>query len=88
MKRKGVLPNKRRRTRGGATSITRNAASGVIEIPDDDPADVTQMYLSSISKIERMNSIKFGEIIQPMQNNDAILPHTPPPNRIRPNQIL
>jgi DNA excision repair protein ERCC-4 len=57
LKRKGVPPNKRRRTRGGATSITRNAASGVIEIPDDDPADITQMYLSSISNIERMNSI-------------------------------
>ena len=57
MKRKGVPPNKRRRTRGGATSTTRNAASGVIEIPDDDPADITQMYFPSISNTERTNFI-------------------------------
>ena len=44
MKRRGVPPNKRRRIRGGGPTTTRNAASGVIEIPDDDPADITQMY--------------------------------------------
>lgn len=44
MKRRGVPPNKRRRTRGGGQSTTRNAASGVIEIPDDDPKDISQMY--------------------------------------------
>jgi hypothetical protein len=43
MKRRGFPPNKRRRVRGGATTTTRNAASGVIEIPDDDPADINQM---------------------------------------------
>ena len=44
MKRRGAPPNKRRRTRGGGPSTIRNAASGVVEIPDDDPADITQMY--------------------------------------------
>jgi DNA excision repair protein ERCC-4 len=43
MKRRGVPPNKRRRIRGGGPASIRNAASGVIEIPDDDPADITQM---------------------------------------------
>lgn len=42
MKRKGVPPNKRRRTRGGASTTSRTAA-GIIEIPDDDPADLSQM---------------------------------------------
>ena len=45
MKRRGVPPNKRRRVRGGGSITTRNAASGVIEIPDDDPDDISQMYL-------------------------------------------
>jgi hypothetical protein len=44
MKRRGVPPNKRRRTRGGGQNTTRNAASGVIEIPDDDLKDISQMY--------------------------------------------
>jgi hypothetical protein len=43
LKRRGIPPNKRRRVRGGGTVSTRNAA-GVIEIPDDDPADIEKMY--------------------------------------------
>ena len=43
MKRKGMPPNKRRRIRGGGPASIRNAASGVIEIPDDDPEDISQM---------------------------------------------
>jgi len=44
MKRRGgVPPNKRRRIRGAGPASIRNAASGVIEIPDDDPDDITQM---------------------------------------------
>ena len=43
MKRRGAPPNKRRRVRGGGSASIRNAASGVIEIPDDDPADITRM---------------------------------------------
>jgi len=42
MKRRGVPPNKRRRVRGGA-AITSRSASGVIEIPDDDPSDLSQL---------------------------------------------
>jgi len=30
--------------RGGGPITSRNAASGVVEIPDDDPDDITQMY--------------------------------------------
>src|SRR5438046_7913215 len=45
MKRRGFPPNKRRRVRGGGSITTRNAASGVIEIPDDDRDDISQMYL-------------------------------------------
>jgi len=42
MKRRGAPPNKRRRVRGGGPATTRN---GVVEIPDDDPDDITQMYV-------------------------------------------
>lgn len=45
MKRTAVPPNKRRRFRGGGPSTTRNATSGVIEIPDDDPSEIDQLYL-------------------------------------------
>lgn len=44
LKRKGAPPNKRRRIRGGGPASNRNAVSGVIEIADDDPADISQMY--------------------------------------------
>jgi DNA excision repair protein ERCC-4 len=45
MKRRGVPLNKRRRVRGGGPTSLRNAASGVIEIPDDDPDQISQLYL-------------------------------------------
>ena len=45
MKRTGAPPNKRRRVRGGATTSTRNTVSGVIEIPEDDPGDLGQMFV-------------------------------------------
>jgi DNA excision repair protein ERCC-4 len=42
LKRRGAPPNKRRRVRGGAPITSRNA-SGVVEIPDDNPDDLSQM---------------------------------------------
>lgn len=60
MKRRGVPPAKRRRIRGGGPASIRNAASGVIEIPDDDPDDITQMYSPYVMfiNVERMNCIR------------------------------
>ena len=60
MKRRGAPPNKRRRIRGGGLASNRNAASGVIEIPDDDPDDISQMYLLDVMvvNVERVNCIR------------------------------
>jgi DNA excision repair protein ERCC-4 len=62
MKRRGVPPNKRRRVRGGGPSTIRNAASGVIEIPDDDPADINQMYPISLNPLNCRTDLHPAEI--------------------------